>query len=158
MRVAAILALALAASPAAAAEPPQATAAAAGGSVGDQIAEFLRTSPAAPIEEGVAGVTPRDDGADDRRVHGEVAVAVGTGGYRSVYMRSEMPLGRTGRLSLAFGDERSRRGGVRGLDAGPPHGAFGVDRQRCDLEGLTPPRALDVMGGPHGRCVRPPSW
>lgn len=160
--LAAALIAPLVAGPALAEDAPQATAPPAT-SVAQQIDEYLRTSPAARVDDdSVAGVTARDD----RQVHGEVAVGVGTGGYRSVYMRSDMPLGDSGRLSLAFSDTRNapwsdyRYGGY-----GYGHGErrtlgadlrFGVrDAQRCDLEAMTPPRPLDALGGPNGRCVRP---
>lgn len=38
----------------------------------------------------------------DRRPHGEVGVAVGTGGYRSIYGSTVMPLGKDGVLALSF--------------------------------------------------------
>lgn len=154
----AVLALAvLIATPAFAQEAPQSTAALTAAppamSVADQIDAFLRTSPAAAIDDGVPGVV-----ADDRKVHGEVAVGIGTGGYRSFYMRSDMPVGESGRLSVAFADTRSARwGGHRGVGADLRFGGGpGLDRQRCDIEGMTPPRPLDsTFGGPNGRCVRP---
>lgn len=150
-----ILALAaLIASPALAADEPVATASKtpAPMTTAEQIDAFIRSSPAAsPRAPGeVDGVVQRDD----RQVHGEVSVGVGTGGYRSVYLRTEMPVGENGRVSLAFEDTRYGRGG------GPYRyhhgsGAFGspIDRQRCDLEDMSPPRPLDDLGGPHGRCV-----
>jgi hypothetical protein len=156
MRTAALLLAALVATPALAEEAPQATAAQTPApTVGQQIDEYLRTSPAARIDDdSVTGVTARDD----RQVHGEVAVGVGTGGYRSFYMRSDMPLGETGRLSLAFSDTRNARfGDYRGVrrSVGADLRFGGRDAQRCDLEAMTPPRPLDALGGPNGRCVRP---
>lgn len=162
----------LVAAPALAEDGPQATAAPASApGVADQIAEFLRTSPAARIDDdGVQGVTPRDD----RKVHGEVSVGVGTGGYRSLYMRSDMPVGETGRVSVAIEDTRYGRGhgygyGGRAFEGGsfsagaafgagfggPGFGGPGLDPQRCDREGMTPPRPGDIRRGPNGRCVRP---
>lgn len=122
--------------------------------VAEQIDAYLRSSPIFEVEEAdaVDGVVAR---GPDRRPHGEVAVAVGTGGYRSVYARTEMPVGDMGRVSLAFQDTRY------GRTQGRFHGdGFGIDRQRCDLEAMTPMRSLDAtFGGPHGRCARPiPSW
>ncbi len=38
----------------------------------------------------------------DGRVHGEVGVGIGTGGYRSVYGAMGVPLGETGSASFAF--------------------------------------------------------
>lgn len=152
------------ASPALAADEPVATAsqtpAPAAMTAAEQIDAYLRSSPAldAKADGAVDGVVPRDD----RRVHGEVSVGVGTGGYRSVYLRSDMPLGENGRLSLAFEDTKYGRNAPYRYHGGPygHPGALGVvDRQRCDLEGMTPARPLDTAGGPHGRCVsRLPGW
>ena len=44
-----------------------------------------------------------DTGAmPDRSPHGEVGIAVGTGGYRSIYGSTVMPLGKDGVLALSF--------------------------------------------------------
>ena len=142
----------------------------------EQIDDFIKTSPWRAADNGDAaidGVVARED----RKPHGEVSVSVGTGGYRSVYARTEMPVGDSARIALAFEDTRFGRNG-RGYYGGPygnPYGglyggglyggggysfgasmALGVtDRQRCDLEGMSQVRPLDTMGGPNGRCVRP---
>lgn len=71
-----------------------------------QIERWLAESPAAtttPEEALGDGVRlPRE-----RRIHGEVGVAVGTGGYRSGYITSVMPLGENGTLALTFGQEKN---------------------------------------------------
>ncbi|WP_332769339.1 hypothetical protein [Phenylobacterium sp.] len=56
-----------------------------------------------------------------RRIHGEVGVAVGTGGYRSGYLVSVMPLGETGSLTLAISQTKNGRGYYydHGLGLGP---------------------------------------
>jgi len=168
MRTCLVLLAVLAASPALAADEPVATAptaaqsTAAPPSVADQIDAYLKTSPALEVRDGqdVDGVVPRED----RKVHGVVSVGVGTGGYRSVYMQAEAPLGDNGRVSLAFEDTRFGRSHGRVYRGGAfEPGSLGLpgvaDRQRCDLEGMSPTRPLDVAGGPHGRCVsRIPSW
>ena len=95
--------------------PPSANAA----SVADQIDTYLKTSPALALpKDGAAGVT----GAEEpRKVHGVVDVAVGTGGYRSAFVQSDIPVGKTGTLSIAVGqthfDGRSR-GGYGGYAGG----------------------------------------
>jgi len=163
MRIALAIAAALIASPALAADEPMATASptpapAAAVSTAQQIDDFIRTSPApdAKAADEVDGVVARDD----RKPHGVVEVGVGTGGYRSVYVQTDMPLGENGRLSLAFEDTKyGRHAPYRyyGGYGGGPLGLSGpVDRQRCDLEGMSEARPLDVLGGPHGRCVAPP--
>lgn len=40
--------------------------------------------------------------SSDRRPHGEMGIAVGTGGYRSIYGSTVMPLGKDGALALSF--------------------------------------------------------
>ena len=152
---------AIIASPALAAEPPAAEApvatASASSSVADQIDAYLRSSPALETEaaEGVAGIVP----GDDRKPHGEVSIGVGTHGYRSVYMRTDLPVGENGRLSIAIEDTRFNGGrhgrwGGRSMGANLAVGASSpTERQRCDLEGMTPVRPLDRVGGPNGRCV-----
>lgn len=37
-----------------------------------------------------------------RQVHGEVGLAVGTGGFRSIYAVSEVPIGETGTAIISF--------------------------------------------------------
>lgn len=155
----------IAAEPTAASEAPVATASADAPalSTAEQIDAFLKSSPVRdlPRDDAPDGVVPRED----RKPHGEISVGVGTGGYRSIYGRTEIPVGENGRVSLAF--ENTRNGYGRGYyggpyGAGPGYGLaapLGVDRQRCDLEGLSPARPLDVTGGPNGRCVRAlPDW
>jgi hypothetical protein len=167
MRIRLALLAALIAAPALAADPDAPVATAQPGappaSTADQIDAFIKSSPAREArreDDAVAdGVVP----GEDRQPHGEVSVAVGTGGYRSVYGRTEMPVGKNGRVSLAFEDTRNGYGygygRYGGAYAGGPLGFGGPDRQRCDLEGMTPARPLDTLGGPHGRCVRPfPAW
>jgi len=145
--------------PVATASSTSAPAASAPMSTAEQIDDFIRTSPMPDVrrDDAVGGIVT---GEDDRKPHGEVSVGVGTGGYRSVYGRTDIPVGKNGRLSLAFADSRNDFRGGYGYGYG--YNAVGVglalggpDRQRCDLEAMTPARPLDTMGGPHGRCVRP---
>ena len=104
----------------------------------EQIDAYLKSSPVLQADEGhVRGVVPRDDG----KPHGVVEVGVGTGGYRSFYIRSDMPVGDSGRLSVAFADTRYGRGRAP-IHGGGPWRLDGD--QRCDLEGMTPPRPLDA--------------
>ena len=42
----------------------------------------------------------------DGKVHGEVGVGIGTGGYRSIYGAMDAPLGETGSASIAFESTR----------------------------------------------------
>ena len=134
------LILLFAAGPALAAEPPvEVPTATAPSDVGDQIAAYLRDSPVAQL--------PADGAPDaaserplDRRPHGMVEVGVGSHGYRSVYMETEVPLGEDGRLSVAIG--QSQGGLPRYYRRGP-----GLDG-RYDLGGrygAEIPRGMDTM-------------
>ena len=83
-------------------------------SVADQIDTYLKTSPAAKLpNDGAAGVTP---GSEPRKIHGVVDVTVGTGGYRSAYVQTEVPVGKNGTASFAFGETQfgNRFGGRYG--------------------------------------------
>ncbi len=72
--------------------------------VADQIDVYPQTSPAAdlPIAP-AAGVT---SGEVPRVVHGMVDVAVGSNGYRSAFVRSDLPIGKSGSVSIAVGETR----------------------------------------------------
>ena len=83
-------------------------------SVAEQIDTYLKTSPAAALpRENASGVTSGDE---PRKVHGLVDVAVGTNGYRSAFVQSDIPVGKTGTLSIAVGESRfnGRVGGAYG--------------------------------------------
>ncbi|CAN7380447.1 hypothetical protein LJR164_002319 [Phenylobacterium sp. LjRoot164] len=85
----------------------------------EQIRRWLADSPAATTPEEAYGEgvrLPRD-----RQIHGEVGVAVGTGGYRSGYITSVMPIGETGTLALTIGQEKN---GYRHYWNGRPYGVF----------------------------------
>lgn len=85
-------------------------------------AETVRLTPEqaeAAIESGAARKASAADALPelpqrDRGVHGEVGVAVGTGGYRSFYGVVGLPLGDTGGVTLGYGEERGRALGWRG--------------------------------------------
>lgn len=158
MRHALVALAALIASPVWAAEPatadaPHATASPAM-SVADQIDAYLKSSPALELADDDAF---EPTSRPDRRPHGEVAIGVGTRGYRSVYMRSDLPIGETGWLSIAIEDSRYGGRSDRRRGLGPSADiirAAPVERQRCDLEIMTPARPSDAIGGPNGRCPR----
>ncbi len=46
----------------------------------------------------------------DRQVHGEVGVAIGTGGYHSVFGAAALPLGQDGMLGLSFENSQFGQG------------------------------------------------
>lgn len=102
-------------------------------SVADQIAAYLRDSPVArlPADDSPLGVT---SSTAKRQPHGVVDVAVGSHGYRSVYVRSDLPIGETGTLSIAVGETRGGRG--YGPGYGSEFGGSGFGAGRIDPRGL----------------------
>lgn len=118
MRKVAILMAALALGSAAHAQEAMSTAGASGSppteETARQIERWLSDSPAAreQHDDVLAGLV----GEPERKIHGEVGVAVGTGGYRSGYISTVMPIGETGTLALMLGQEKN---GFRGLGYGP---------------------------------------
>jgi len=90
--------------------------------VAAQIDNYLKTSPAIqlPRDGGANGITSSDE--EPRQVHGVVDVAVGTHGYRSAYVRSDFPVGKTGTLSIAVEDSQFKG---RGYGYGYGYGGYG---------------------------------
>jgi hypothetical protein len=144
-----ILAAALTAAPALAADEPPAATAPASPSVAAQIEAFLRDSPVAqlPADTEPAGVT---SSTAPRLVHGEVAVGVGSHGYRSVYVRTDLPLGETGRLSIAVEDTR---GGYRVSPRGGQNLGVGLSLGEPNVRPCHEPRDLDADQAE--RCASP---
>lgn len=108
--------------PAASAQPAAAQPAAADPGVAAQIDDYLKTSPAIelPRDGGATGITSSEE---PRKVHGVVDVAVGTHGYRSAYVRSDFPVGKTGTLSIAVEDSQFKGRGGYGYGYG--YGGYG---------------------------------
>jgi hypothetical protein len=126
----------------------------------DQIAAWLSHSP--PIElinDGPAGYAtgpkldvngyPLDkDGK--RQVHGEVGMSVGTGGYRSGYVSTLIPIGENSTLGVAVGqtDYGKHGGGYGGYGYGGYGGygdGYGYGRRGGTSQSLA--LSLDVRGG-----------
>src|SRR5437879_7009894 len=134
----------VASGPVLAAEPEAvATAAAAGAppSVAEQIDNYLKTSPAAALpRDGASGVISGSE--EPRKVHGVVDVTVGTGGYRSAYVRSDIPVGKSATVSIAVEDTQlgNRFGGHYGGQFAPG------SRQRFALGLRFDDDALDPSG------------
>ena len=129
-------------------EPPVATANPDQPSVAAQIDEYLKTSPAISLpKDAAAGITSSDE---PRQVHGVVDVAVGTHGYRSAYVRSDFPVGKTGTLSIAVQDTQFK-GHVGGYGYGGYGGNGGYGDQTYRNQNL----ALGLAFGgaaQDGRC------
>lgn len=99
----------------------------------DQVAAWLAGSP--PVERGAGGLDyaarpaldvngyPLDkDGK--RQVHGEMGVSIGTGGYRSGYVSSLIPIGETGTLGVAVSQTDFGKHGGYGY-GGYGYGGYG---------------------------------
>jgi hypothetical protein len=100
----------------------------------DQVAAWLAGSP--PVERSAGGLDyaarpaldvngyPLDkDGK--RQVHGEMGVSVGTGGYRSGYVSSLIPIGETGTLGVAVSQTDFGKHGRYGYDGYGGYGGYG---------------------------------
>jgi hypothetical protein len=85
--------------------------AAAAPATADQIDQWIKSAPPPNLaDDQPDGVTPGAAPASPaRKIHGEVGVSVGTGGYRSGYAISTMPIGDTGSMTLAVGQSRGPR-------------------------------------------------
>lgn len=99
------LALACAATGAWASDEPMSTAGsgsapAASTETAAQIDRWLADSPAASEQEPLAPMRRIDD---PRKIHGEMSVGVGTGGYRSVSGVATIPIGESGSATIALG-------------------------------------------------------
>jgi hypothetical protein len=65
-----------------------------------------------------------DEITGPRQVHGEASVSVGTGGYRSVYMSSQYPIGENGTLGIAIGQTDFGKNGGGYYSGGYPGGVY----------------------------------
>ncbi|CAN5867461.1 hypothetical protein BH11PSE1_BH11PSE1_04230 [soil metagenome] len=99
-----------------------------------QIDQFIRSAPTPSLEpDGVDGIT-----TGERKMHGEVSVGVGTGGYRSFSALSVIPLGETGTLAIAVSQSRNNPYAYYGDYGGYGRGGYGRgygegDRQSIGL-------------------------
>jgi len=79
----------------------------------EQIAAFIAANPGPEIDDGPRGLLPADrDENGKRKVHGEMGVSVGTGGYRSVYASGLFPVGENTTVGVAVSKtDFGKRGG-----------------------------------------------
>lgn len=89
-------------------------------STSEQIDAYLRAAPTTPWQD--AEALDRQEGRPERQIHGQVGVAVGTGGYRSAYVQSDIPVGRNGNLSLFVQQTQGGRGHGDGYGYGNGYG------------------------------------
>lgn len=71
------------------------------------------------------GLWPAADASRKRQVHGEASVTVGTGGYRSAYVSSLIPLGENGTLGIAVSQTDYGNNARYGYGYGDPY--YGYD-------------------------------
>lgn len=68
----------------------------------EQIAAFIAANPGPEIDGGPRGLLPADrDENGKRKVHGEMGMSVGTGGYRSAYASGLFPVGENATVGIA---------------------------------------------------------
>jgi hypothetical protein len=124
----------------------------------DQVAAWLANSPPVErVDDGPVGYAqgpgydvngyPLDkDGK--RQVHGEAGVSVGTGGYRSGYVSSLIPIGETGTLGVAVSQtDFGKHGGYGygGYGYGGYGDGYGYGRRGGTSQSLA--LSLDMRGG-----------
>jgi len=88
----------------------------------EQVAEFLATSPALEGRDGLVRLTPAEP-ETRRQIHGSAGVTVGTGGYRSAYVSTLIPIGETSTLGLAYSQTDHGKNAVF-----HPHDGYGYGR------------------------------
>jgi hypothetical protein len=119
-------------------------------STGQQIDQYLATSPVASAARNRD--EPEDiavrDGQGEGRMRGEVSVGVGTGGYRSGSVSAVIPLGETGTLGLSLSRTEN---GFGYLGDGRPGYGYGYD-------GLSAPQTPGTICGADGREPGERGW
>jgi hypothetical protein len=107
------------------------------------LANWLKDAP--PVEQTGQEDVQRDAAPiqPDRKIHGEVGAAIGSGGYRSAYGIVNIPIGKNADATIAVSsghaDFRASRWGVG-------RGALGA--QGCGRQLIDPATGLAVTGGP----------
>lgn len=77
--------------------------------------------------------------ADDRKMHGFVSGAIGTGDYRAVEMAVSLPIGDSGRLDLSFSQSQNGYGSYGYGYPGYGYGGYGyADYRPTDFNGHRP--------------------
>lgn len=108
-----------------------------------------------------APVTDADASLAPRQVHGSAGVSVGSGGYSSEYVASEIPLGKTGTLGIAvsqtdYGNGLSRHG--RGYGYGWPRGRSQSVAVSLDMSNAQNNVPADCPGFRDGDRYIEPVW
>ncbi|WP_298327372.1 hypothetical protein [Asticcacaulis sp.] len=77
------------------------------------------------------GRDDEDTGPQKRQIHGEAGVSIGTGGYKSAYVATLIPVGETGTLGIAYSQTDHGKNGYiygdpYGYGYGPGYGHYGA--------------------------------
>jgi hypothetical protein len=126
----------------------------------EQIDAYLRAAPTTPWQD--AEALDRQEGRPERQIHGQVGVAVGTGGYRSAYVQSDIPVGRNGNLSIFVQQTQGGRGHGYGYgngygygyDGGYGYGAHSGQSLGLSLDLSGKARPADCRQGSSDRTAR----
>ncbi len=118
----------------------------------EQIDAYLRASPATPWQDAEA-LDRQEDGAP-RQVHGQVGGTVGTGGYRSAFVQSDIPVGRDGNLSIFVQQTQGGRGHGYGYDSGYGYGGYSGQSLGLSLDFSGRARAADCRQGAWDHTAR----
>ncbi|MGZ3297502.1 MAG: hypothetical protein ACXU8O_00690 [Asticcacaulis sp.] len=95
----------------------------------EQIVAWLANAPPLARPGTDADTAARDDArTGPRQMHGEAGVSVGTGGYRSAYVTTRIPVGDKGVVGLAYSQTDFGRNGGYGYDGYGYGGYYGYDR------------------------------
>lgn len=126
----------------------------------EQIAAFIAANPGPAYDDGPRGVLPADLSEDrdengKRKVHGEMGVSVGTGGYRSVYASGLFPVGENTTVGVAVSKTNYGKNGGGWYDpyygggyGGPGYGyGYGPGSYGRARGGESQSVALSVMTG-----------
>ncbi len=90
----------------------------------EQIVAWLADAP--PVTRNGVGSDAQpapDTKSGPRQIHGEASVSIGTGGYRSAYVSSYIPVGETGTLGIAVSQTDYGKNGGYGYG----YGGYGYD-------------------------------
>ncbi|WP_031235728.1 hypothetical protein [Asticcacaulis sp. AC402] len=91
----------------------------------EQIIAWLNHAPRTAYEDRANALWPDRDAEGKRKVHGGAGVSIGTGGYRSGYVYTLIPIGDDGTLGLSYSQTdygKNAGWGYEGYDGYPGYG------------------------------------
>ena len=120
-------------------------------STSEQIDAYLRASPTTSWQD--AEALDRQESGPEREIRSQVGAAVGTGGYRSAYVQSDIPVGRDGNLSIFVQPTQGGRGHGYGRGYGYDSG-YGYGGHSGQSLGLS----FDLSGQARAGDCREGAW